>query len=116
MLVTCTLCGGDLEDSQVRACRKREKVLRRGVMNKFVECFVCKSKPEMPVLCESCLSNRETIANLEEEAQQARKDMEEARKFFHKDNDRIAANLATAKGVILGLSWLLSGKEQSDER
>lgn len=32
----------------------------------FVECKICASKPGSPILCESCLSNRATIAQLNE--------------------------------------------------
>jgi len=31
---------------------------------KFVECSICASKPGSPVLCNSCLANRETISKL----------------------------------------------------
>lgn len=31
----------------------------------FIECKICASKPGSPILCDSCLSNRATIAQLE---------------------------------------------------
>ena len=33
---------------------------------KFKECSICPAKPGSPTLCESCLSNRETIRQLED--------------------------------------------------
>lgn len=32
----------------------------------FIECKICASKPGSPILCDSCLSNRAAIAQLEE--------------------------------------------------
>ena len=39
----------------------------------FIECIVCASKPGSPVLCPSCLSNRQVISRLKQQLIKAEK-------------------------------------------
>jgi hypothetical protein len=48
-------------------------------MEKFIECPTCAAKPGMPVLCESCQKNRQTINILEAEVKDLQLEIADAK-------------------------------------